>query len=183
MSGPAQAAVPMVGASGSIAAAMGAFLLFFASTNVKVFWLYFAFLVPRYGTFSMPAYLVLPAWLFNELFSAWLYGGHATVGHWAHIGGFVFGLGFAAALKYSKLEEKLPAQKAVLADVVYETPAAVVEGRTLLDRGEPAQASAAVAALLTAEPDHPEALPIRLAAAAALGDGVAGTNALAAGVQ
>lgn len=83
--------VPTVGASGAIAAALGAYLILFPQSKVLT-------LIPL-GFFSritlIPAIVVLGLWFVLQLFSGVLSIGAADVGgvaFWAHIGGFVFGL-------------------------------------------------------------------------------------------
>ncbi|SES38537.1 Membrane associated serine protease, rhomboid family [Tranquillimonas rosea] len=83
------AQVPMVGASGAIAAVMGGYLLLFprARVDILVILLIFFRIVP------VPAWLVLGLWFGLQLIS-----GAATpmdgggVAYWAHAGGFLVGL-------------------------------------------------------------------------------------------
>ena len=80
----------LVGASGAIAAAMGAFLVYFARTQITLWY----FLMYRTGTFQMAAYLALPLWLIEQVVMANLdAGGIGTAtAYSAHVGGFVFGM-------------------------------------------------------------------------------------------
>ncbi len=89
--------VPTVGASGSISAVMGAYLVMFPASRIKV--LFFLFV------FRVPALLFLGFWIWQQ----WLSGTAALqistaestgIAYWAHIGGFVFGV---AAGLYFKL--------------------------------------------------------------------------------
>ena len=101
---------PLIGASGAIAGAMGAFLVRFARTKIKFFyWLGFFF-----GTFSAPAWLMLPLWFVNELLTASLLDainpGGGGVAYWAHVGGFGFGITAALAIRFSGIEERLSKQ-------------------------------------------------------------------------
>lgn len=84
--------VPTVGASGAISAVMGAYMVMFPSSRVKL-WFFFL-------TFRVPAFLFLGIWIWMQWSSGWTSlqvgaegGGTAW---WAHIGGFVFG--FAGGL-------------------------------------------------------------------------------------
>lgn len=84
----------LVGASGAVSAAMGAFLVYFARTNITLWY----FLFMRTGTFQIPAYLALPLWLVDQVFLASLAhhsAGATNVAYAAHIGGFGFGAGLA----------------------------------------------------------------------------------------
>ncbi len=98
---------PLVGASGAIAGVMGAFLIKY--WNIKISFFYFIFPIFR-GTFQAPAWLMLPLWVLFELFNAKLVdsinpqGG--GVAHWAHVWGFILGMGVAAAMTFFKIEDK-----------------------------------------------------------------------------
>lgn len=83
--------VPTVGASGAIAATLGAYLVLFPSRRVVT-------LIP-FGFFlqvaRIPAAIVLGMWFLFQLFEGTLSLGMAELGgvaFWAHIGGFVFGM-------------------------------------------------------------------------------------------
>ena len=83
--------VPTVGASGAIAAVLGAYLLLFPGQRVLTFIsLGFFFQLAR-----IPAVIVLGLWFLLQLFEGALSLGIPDVGgvaFWAHIGGFVFGM-------------------------------------------------------------------------------------------
>lgn len=81
--------IPTVGASGAISAVMGAYLVMFPASRIKM--LFFLF------TFRIPAFLFLGFWIWQQ----WASGTAALnvetvqsegVAWWAHIGGFVFGV-------------------------------------------------------------------------------------------
>jgi len=81
--------IPTVGASGAISAVMGAYLIMFPTSRIKMLFLVF--------TFRVPALLFLLFWIWQQ----WLNGAAALqvqtaessgVAWWAHIGGFVFGV-------------------------------------------------------------------------------------------
>jgi membrane associated rhomboid family serine protease len=93
--------VPTVGASGAIAAVLGAYLLLFPHRRVVT-------LIPL-GFFlqiaRLPAVFVLGAWFLLQLFEGTLALGMAELGgvaFWAHIGGFVFGMLFGPLLRQHK---------------------------------------------------------------------------------
>ena len=97
--------VPMIGASGAIAAVMGAFLVRYRQTKIRFFYIFGFFLR---GTFAAPAWLMLPLWFGEQLFFASMTRDldGAGVAHWAHIGGFAFGFGLAALLSWQRVEER-----------------------------------------------------------------------------
>ncbi len=81
--------IPTVGASGAISAVMGAYLVMFPTSRVKVLFFFF--------TFRVAAFLFLGLWIFqqgqNGLASLSIPTAEtAGVAWWAHIGGFVFGI-------------------------------------------------------------------------------------------
>lgn len=89
--------IPLVGASGAIAGLMGAFAVLFGKKKVKIFYslgFYFNYL-------KIPAIILLPIWIGNELYQ--LFGSGAThVAYVAHIGGLVGGAVFGiVCLKFS----------------------------------------------------------------------------------
>lgn len=81
--------IPMVGASGAIAAVMGGYLLMYPRARVDVL----VIIVIFFRIFPIPAWIVLGFW-----FAVQLLGGFATptdlggVAYWAHAGGFVAGI-------------------------------------------------------------------------------------------
>lgn len=83
--------VPMVGASGAIAAVMGAYLVLYPRARVlsAVIIIFFIRLI------EIPAVFFLGVWIFLQLIQAPSGGG---VAFFAHIGGFVFGAGAAKLL-------------------------------------------------------------------------------------
>jgi membrane associated rhomboid family serine protease len=96
---------PLIGASGAVAALMGAFAIRFWKTKIKFFWWYWF----RMGTFNAPAWLVLPVWLLRELVYADavdVSGQMGGVAHWAHIFGFGAGAAVAFGMMYFKVEER-----------------------------------------------------------------------------
>ncbi len=81
--------VPTVGASGAISAVMGAYLVMFPTSRVKVLFFFF--------TFRIAAFLFLGLWIFqqgqNGVASLSIPTAETSgVAWWAHIGGFVFGI-------------------------------------------------------------------------------------------
>ena len=93
--------IPTVGASGAIAATLGAYLLLFPNRRVVT-------IIP-FGFFlqvaRIPAVIVLGFWFLLQLFEGTLALGVKQLGgvaFWAHIGGFVFGMLFGPLLRSRK---------------------------------------------------------------------------------
>ncbi len=147
--------VPLVGASGAIAGAMGAFLVSFTKTKIRFFWFY-GF---RWGTFDAAAYIMLPLWLAEQL----VYGLVATssggdgVAYWAHVGGFVYGVAFAGVLKATGLEKKL--DDAVEAAVTISADPRLVRAGELIDTGG---SPAAIAMLEKLSTEQPASIDVQL---------------------
>jgi len=83
-----QSMIPLVGASGAIAGAMGAFSVMFGTRKVKIFYslgVYFNYL-------KVPGFILLALWLGNELYQV-IFGEMSQVAYLAHIGGLVSGAG------------------------------------------------------------------------------------------
>lgn len=85
------ACIPMVGASGAISAVLGAYLVMFPRSRVKMLFII--------KVFYIPAFLFLGFWIVEQLISGFttldLFGDPkegSQVAFWAHIGGFVFGV-------------------------------------------------------------------------------------------
>ena len=79
--------IPLVGASGAIAATMGGYMRVMPGSRIKVFYMLF-----RIGTFRVAAWLFLGFWFAGQLLSTWLHGGgEGGVAYTAHVGGFLFG--------------------------------------------------------------------------------------------
>ncbi len=79
-------AIPMVGASGAIAAVMGGYLLLFPRARVDLLVIFFVI----YKIFTIPAFVVLGLWFALQLFNS-LGGAADGVAYWAHAGGFIAG--------------------------------------------------------------------------------------------
>jgi membrane associated rhomboid family serine protease len=93
--------VPTLGASGAVAALMGAFLVRFPKIKIEMLWIYFIFRMRR---FHASAYWLLTLWLLVEVLYGLLFGEKSGVAHWAHVGGFIFGALVALILRYSGIE-------------------------------------------------------------------------------
>jgi len=123
--------IPMVGASGAVAALMGAFLLRYYNTRIRFFLWIFIYI----RTFHAPAYIMLPLWFVREILFA-SSGLQAGVANWAHIGGFVFGALAGLVLWVSGLEDKYFVPRYSLDGEEHEVPEGYQLAQELLGRGE-----------------------------------------------
>lgn len=88
---------PVIGASGSIAAVTGAYIVFFPRTMVRVL-----SLIIIIGTFYLPAWWLILAAIIKDLFMHG-FGGDSGVALVAHIGGYAFGIGVSLALLATRI--------------------------------------------------------------------------------
>ncbi len=83
-------AIPTVGASGAISAVLGAYLVMFPRSQIKVLVIVF------FRSFNMAAIFFLGLWIVQQLISGFgslgAAGESSGVAWWAHIGGFAFGV-------------------------------------------------------------------------------------------
>jgi membrane associated rhomboid family serine protease len=152
--------VPIVGASGAISACLGAFALRFAHRRVRIFYWFLVFIR---GSFLVPAWLYAFFGLGMDLLGLHLEGTDGGIAYGAHVGGFLFGLGVAVALRASGLEARLTPEGAVAQGRSFagsRAAEALADGRT-------GEARAHLEAALRRDPDDPEALAglARIAAA------------------
>lgn len=97
--------VPLLGASGALAAVMGAFLIRLGQSHIRFLFVPILVLPMFRFTFALPAFVVLPLWFGEQALSARLLP-DAPVAWWAHIGGFAFGMAVAIGLKLFRVEER-----------------------------------------------------------------------------
>jgi len=172
--------VPIIGASGAISACLGAFALRFAHRRVRIF--YWLWIVVR-GSFFVPVWAYALFGLAMDLVGLSLDGTSGGVAYGAHVGGFLFGLAVAVAMRSSGLEARLAPEGAVGPGRTMATSRAaeaLADGRTTDARGhfeaalrkdpEDAEAMLGLARLAAASFDrgattaHAERLLTRLAA-------------------
>jgi membrane associated rhomboid family serine protease len=120
--------VHSVGASGAIAGLMGAFLVRFPKMKIRMMWFFDLGLFP-FRRFWMRAYWLLPIWVLMEI--NYGMGPGDGIGHWAHVGGFIFGTVAAGALRYSGLERKV--NRAIEEKVAWSSPAAITQANELME--------------------------------------------------
>jgi len=83
--------LPLIGASGAISAVLGAYLIMFPHSRIKVL------VLILFTSFNIPALLFLGIWIITQFLDG--YGSlgavsaeGAGIAYWAHVGGFLFGL-------------------------------------------------------------------------------------------
>jgi membrane associated rhomboid family serine protease len=85
LSGPTSE-IPTIGASGAIAAVMGAYFFLFPRAKVQTLVFFIFITVVR-----IPAWIFLGIWFVMQLFEG-TFGAAQGVAVWAHVGGFLFGV-------------------------------------------------------------------------------------------
>lgn len=105
-----QSAIPSIGASGSIAGLLGAFLVLRPHARIVTLFP----LVVYWAMAEVPAIVFLPVWFAMQFFNGFLSLEAARraqevagIAWWAHVGGFVFGMVVAALYRVSR---KAPAR-------------------------------------------------------------------------
>lgn len=157
----------LIGASGAVAAAMGAFLVLFGTSRIR----FVGALGFRVFSFHAPAYVMLPLWAGIEIvYGLTLRASHTA--HWAHVGGFAFGAAVALVFRVAGVDRKL--DDAVERAAVLGDDPRVDAARALVERGE---ADQAVALLEGLAKEKPSSVHVR----EALRDARASATARAAG--
>ncbi|MBI4236085.1 MAG: rhomboid family intramembrane serine protease, partial [Chloroflexi bacterium] len=95
--------IPTVGASGAIAGVLGAYLLFYPYHRVNTLVLCFFITVVR-----VPAIILIGVWALLQVFSGvgslGVTAQTSGVAYWAHVGGFLAGMGWVAAYRLLRRE-------------------------------------------------------------------------------
>ena len=142
---------PTLGASGAVAALMGAFLVRLPKMKIQMAWLFWF----RIYRFWAPAYWLLPLWLFGEIFYGTLFGSMSGVAHWAHVGGFLFGAVAAVAIQHSGLEQK--ANKAIEEKLGWSNDPELELASSNMEHGQLADAIAHLNAYVAKKPNSVDA--------------------------
>jgi membrane associated rhomboid family serine protease len=125
---------PTLGASGAVAALMGAFLVRFPKMKIEMAWLFFF----RLYRFKAAAYWLLPLWLSSEIFYGSLFGSSSGVAHWAHVGGFLFGAMAALVIQHSGIEQKT--NKAIEEKLGWSTDPELDQASRMMEHGQLSEA-------------------------------------------
>ncbi|MBA4181591.1 MAG: rhomboid family intramembrane serine protease [Anaerolinea sp.] len=92
-----ESVTPVIGASGAVAGVLGAYIVYFTHATVRVV---IPFFILIFIPIPIPAWVMIGAWFLQNLLSGYATLSEAAVpdagvAWFAHIGGFIFGLGMA----------------------------------------------------------------------------------------
>jgi membrane associated rhomboid family serine protease len=163
---------PLVGASGAIAAVMGAYLVRFFRSKIEFLWLPFLWRPTMHFRFFLPAFVVLPLWFAEQLWEMQSEGG-SGVAFSAHVGGFVFGCAFAFVIGMVRFEEKFVDPK-VTKETTWEMDGRLARAIAARRYGNDDAARQDLAAVLRDDPRNIDALRTSLDMATDAGDWITG---------
>ncbi len=141
--------IPSLGASGAIAALMGAFLVRFPKLKIRLMWIFGSWL-SGFCRVSVRAYWLLPLWFGMEIYYGRITGESDGIGHWAHVGGFAFGALAALGVRYSGLEHK--ANKAIEEKITWTIDPEINVASELVENGKLDQATVILNQYLARKP-------------------------------
>ncbi len=137
---------PTLGASGAVAALMGAFLVRFPKMKIEMAWIWWFSMANLLRTgnpfrmfrFQASVFWLLPLWLGTEILFGTLSGSSGGVAHWAHVGGFLFGALAALAIQHSGIEHKT--NKAIEEKLGWTNDPELEQASGMMDHGQLAEA-------------------------------------------
>lgn len=149
---------PTLGASGAVAALMGAFLVRFPKMKIEMAWIWWFSIAKLLRTgnpfrmfcFQASAFWLLPLWLGTEILYGTLFGSSSGVAHWAHVGGFLFGAMAALAIRHSGIEHKT--NKAIEEKLAWSNDAELEQASGMMDHGQFPEALALLTHYVAAKP-------------------------------
>ena len=144
-----------LGASGAVAALMGAYCVLWGMRRVRFFWWFFVV----FDYVKAPALVLLPFWLGWEIWNL-IFNGDAGVGFDAHAGGIISGVLLAALVRWRGWERKDFMDEDVHADEAIAERVVLDEARACLGRLEVARARGLVEPLLARRPGDFELLAL-----------------------
>lgn len=147
--------LPLLGASGAVAAIMGAYLVRFFRSRLRFVFIPFILRPTWNYRFFLPAFVFLPFWFGRELLSA-VSASDSGIAFWAHVGGFAYGAVFAYGLKLFDIEEKYIHPK-IEGQISWSASTEVEEATAAWRRGDVAGARQQLARRLMNAPDDIDA--------------------------
>lgn len=162
------ASQPLVGASGAIAAVMGAYLVRFHKSKIEFLWLPFVIPIVR-SRFFMPAYVVLPFWFAEQAWLARQETEASGVAFSAHVGGFVFGAVFGLAMRVTSVEDRF-VNPQVEAQTSWKESAEYLRALESRDRGDLTAARRNVDAAMRIDPKSLNAMLLAMEVGWTMGD-------------
>jgi membrane associated rhomboid family serine protease len=157
--------IPLVGASGAIAAVMGAYLVRFFSSKIEFLFIPFLLRWRWSFRFHVPAFVVLPLWFLQQFFLTTTETSGGGTAFSAHVGGFLYGVGVAFVVKLIGFEEKVVAP-VVESETTWNSDERLVKAVAAKDAGNLDGARTMVHALLTEQPRNIDALRLAVDVAA-----------------
>ena len=149
--------VMMGGASGAVAACIGAFCLRFAGRKVRIGYFIWIIRIWR-GTFAMPAWAWGGLWFGSEVLDFLLWGNTTGVAVMAHIGGFLFGFAVALGLRTTRFEERYLAPELAKRQGAWVEDPLLTQAKEALERGDHDAARTAFTQAQAARPDSTDVL-------------------------
>lgn len=157
----------VVGASGAVAAGMGAFAVTHGDASIRIGY-FIASTRIRSGTFWIRALYALPIWFLLQVWLASRESDVTPVAYSAHVGGFLFGAAVAGVLKLTGVEARhlIPAANK---GMEWTEDPEFLEAHQLIAAQRHADARPLLVNVLARTPDHAGAREAQLRVAAALG--------------
>jgi membrane associated rhomboid family serine protease len=147
----------MGGASGAVAACIGAFCLRFAGRRVRIG--YFIWIIKIWrGTFAIPAWAWGGLWFGSEVLDLILWGNNTGIAVMAHIGGFLFGFAVAGALRATRVEERFLAPELAKRQGAWVEDSLLTDAKAAIERGEYEAARTTLTRALAERPDAPDVI-------------------------
>ncbi|MBV8516825.1 MAG: rhomboid family intramembrane serine protease [Acidobacteria bacterium] len=151
--------IALVGASGAIAAVMGAYFIRFFRSKVEFLFVPLLYRPTFNFRFFLPAFVVLPLWFVQQFFEMAAEGAGGGVAFSAHVGGFLYGVAFAFVVRALKVEEKY-VDPAVAKETTWTMDPRVTRALAARSVGDVASAKRELQSLLREQPKHVEALRV-----------------------
>lgn len=149
--------LPLVGASGAIAAVMGAYFVRFLNSKVEFIFIPFLLRWRWNFRFHVPAFVVLPLWFAQQFVQTTTKTSGAGTAFSAHVGGFIYGVVIALIVKLMGIEEKFVAP-VVEKETTWEADERLVQAVAARKEGNLEVARTAIMSLLTEQPRNIDAL-------------------------